>query len=193
MRLADSPLSETQGFQAGRSPALDRRTGRNRARVAVQRRSSFRHRRARLAPRFRPLAVDGDVACPTAGPIRPDQKARPHRRRPARPDCGRTSRPAAGAAALRRRVLLGIAATGILVALALPWGGTGGRPLATPGSPPAGDPIAPHTEYVVQPGDTLWSIAERLDPTGDPRVIVGELSAEIGGDLVRSGQRIRLP
>ncbi len=92
----------------------------------------------------------------------------------------------------RRRFLLGTVATGLLVALALPWSGTGGS-LATPGPALAGETLAQHAPYVVQPGDTLWSIALRLDPTGDPRPVVAKLEAEIGGDNVVPGEHLVLP
>jgi len=96
------------------------------------------------------------------------------------------------ARAWRRRILLATAALAALVALALPWGGAGGAPL-TPGPARAGVTVAPHSVYVVQPGDTLWSIAQRLDPTGDPRVIVAELEARLGSDTLHVGQHLRLP
>jgi hypothetical protein len=83
-------------------------------------------------------------------------------------------------------------ATGLLVALALPWSGTGGS-LATPGPALAGEAVTPHSSYVVQPGDTLWSIAVRLDPTGDPRPTVAKLEAEVGGDGVVPGEQLVLP
>ncbi|HUC37107.1 MAG TPA: LysM domain-containing protein [Acidimicrobiales bacterium] len=84
-------------------------------------------------------------------------------------------------------------AAGIVVALALPWGGAGGRPLATPGSARAGAALAPHTLYVVQRGDTLWTIAERLYPDGDPRPVAAQLAAEAGGDGIFPGERLILP
>jgi nucleoid-associated protein YgaU len=93
----------------------------------------------------------------------------------------------------RRRVLLGTVAAGLLAVLALPWSGTGGKTLATPGSALAGDSIAHHVRYVVQPGDTLWSIATRLDPTGDPRPVVALLAARLGSDAVKPGERVVLP
>ena len=97
-------------------------------------------------------------------------------------------------ARLRRRRLLVATATGaVLVALALPWGGAGGRPLATSGPVLAGAAVASHADYVVQPGDTLWSIAVRLDPAGDPRVVVGELEAQTGSDTIVPGQHLHLP
>ncbi len=67
----------------------------------------------------------------------------------------------------------------LLGALALPLGGTGGHSHA-PGSALAGTghPVA----YVVRPGDTLWTIAERVDPTGDPRPLVAQLAAQVGSD-----------
>jgi hypothetical protein len=44
--------------------------------------------------------------------------------------------------------------------------------------------------YVVQPGDTLWSIAERLAPDGDPRPIVEELRDLNGGTDLEVGTRL---
>ena len=41
------------------------------------------------------------------------------------------------------------------------------------------------TRHVVQPGDTLWSVAERFAPGDDPRPVVDALAAERGsGPLV---------
>ena len=93
----------------------------------------------------------------------------------------------------RRRLVVATAVGAVLVALALPWGGAGGRPLATSGPVLAGAAVAAHADYVVQPGDTLWSIAVRLDPAGDPRVVVGELEAQTGSDTVVPGQHLHLP
>ena len=48
--------------------------------------------------------------------------------------------------------------------------------------------------YVVQPGDTLWSIAERI--TSDDRDIrhtVDRLAASTGGAMLQPGQRVVLP
>jgi hypothetical protein len=56
-----------------------------------------------------------------------------------------------------------------------------------------GDPVAHHADYVVQPGDSLWSIAVRLDPTGDLRPLVARLATEAGGDTVVPGQHLVLP
>jgi hypothetical protein len=91
----------------------------------------------------------------------------------------------------RRRVVLGTVVAGLLGALALPWGGAGGHTITT--SAPAGAAVAHHAGYVVRPGDTLWSIAERLDPSGDPRPVVAQLAAEVGSDTVVPGEHVVLP
>jgi hypothetical protein len=134
---------------------------------------------------------------PSPAPRRPFSESEPDPRcRPARPTragCrpgGRKARP--GAAVRRRRVLLGTLAVGLLAALALPWSGTGGS-LATPGPALAGEIVAHHSPYVVRPGDTLWSIAARLDPTGDPRPVVAQLSAQVGRKTVAPGEQLVLP
>jgi hypothetical protein len=137
-------------------------------------------------PAHRPVAAPGPLP-------QSETDRRRHQVRPTRAGCvvdGRKARPSV--AVRRRRVLLGTVATGLLVALALPWSGTGGS-LATPGPALAGEPVAAHASYVVQPGDTLWSIAVRLDPTGDPRPVVAELEAEAGSPNVVPGEQLVLP
>jgi hypothetical protein len=85
-----------------------------------------------------------------------------------------------------RRTGLFVLGLGLLGALAVPvsaLAGTGGAPAAS---------LTPGSTYTVAPGDTLSSIASRLDPT-DPRSIVGRLAAETGSDSVVVGEQIRLP
>jgi LysM repeat protein len=53
-----------------------------------------------------------------------------------------------------------------------------------------GEPIV----YVVQPGDTLWSIAGSINPDGrDLRATVDRLVDAAGGSILQPGQRIALP
>jgi nucleoid-associated protein YgaU len=89
----------------------------------------------------------------------------------------------------RRRTLLAILAL-LLTALALPLSGTGGSSHTT-GSAPV--ETGGTGFYTVRSGDTLWSIAERVDPTSDPRPLVAELAKEIGSDAVVPGERIAVP
>ncbi len=46
--------------------------------------------------------------------------------------------------------------------------------------------------YVVQPGDTLWSIARSLHPSGDLRPVVDSLESRAGGAALVPGQRLRV-
>lgn len=68
----------------------------------------------------------------------------------------------------------------------------GGGPLTAPEGPGGSTPAAAQV-YVVQPGDTVWSIAHRFDPEGDERPLVAEITAELGGATVQPGQAIRIP
>ena len=49
--------------------------------------------------------------------------------------------------------------------------------------------------YVVRPGDTLWSIATRLDPSIDPRVVVDAITSANGVDpgALVPGQQLSIP
>ena len=53
---------------------------------------------------------------------------------------------------------------------------------------------APARAYTVQPGDTLWTIASARY-SGDPREAVWRLQQrnDLGGSLLRPGQRLLLP
>ncbi|HWC11485.1 MAG TPA: LysM domain-containing protein, partial [Acidimicrobiales bacterium] len=46
------------------------------------------------------------------------------------------------------------------------------------------------TVVEVAPGDTLWTIARRLQPDGDPRPLVDRLAAANGGAVIRAGDRL---
>jgi Tfp pilus assembly protein FimV len=46
--------------------------------------------------------------------------------------------------------------------------------------------------YVVQPGDTLWTIAAALAPGGDLRPVVDRLRAANGDAMLEPGQRLVL-
>jgi LysM domain len=49
--------------------------------------------------------------------------------------------------------------------------------------------------WVVQPGETLWSIAVRLDPDTDPRETVARIESmnDLAGSGVLAGQEIFVP
>ncbi|MFZ2058098.1 MAG: LysM peptidoglycan-binding domain-containing protein [Acidimicrobiales bacterium] len=47
--------------------------------------------------------------------------------------------------------------------------------------------------YIARPGDTLWSIASKLQPGGDPRPLVAELEQQLHGAGLVAGDRLKLP
>ena len=55
-------------------------------------------------------------------------------------------------------------------------------------------PAAPRVTYVVEPGDTLWSIARRVAPGRDPRPVVDGLieANDVRGGL-QAGQELSIP
>jgi nucleoid-associated protein YgaU len=56
----------------------------------------------------------------------------------------------------------------------------------------SGQSVPARAVYVVQPGDTIWSIAHDLDPSGDTRATVDRIVALNGGAALEPGQRLRL-
>jgi len=85
------------------------------------------------------------------------------------------------------------AALSLLVLPALVMAASGSSTTVTPANAPAAPTVAPAASvYVVQPGDTLWSIAHQLQPTADPRDVVDHLVELNGSGALQPGQRLRL-
>ena len=102
-------------------------------------------------------------------------------------------------AVYRRRRLLAagltlLAVAAVLILAQLIQAGIGGGPLTTTGAA-AGSGVIPAgaTEYVVRPGDTLWSIAAALAPGRDERPIVDALAHQLGTSTLYPGEQITLP
>jgi Tfp pilus assembly protein FimV len=99
----------------------------------------------------------------------------------------------------RRRLFVGLLALGVVVVAARAGVALGGSPLAAPERRPASSSIAAGAAggtgsvVVVEPGDTLWSIATRLAPDDDPRPLVDQLSDQRAGAPLQPGERILLP
>ena len=56
------------------------------------------------------------------------------------------------------------------------------------------DQPAPRVTYVVEPGDTLWSIARRVAPGRDPRPVVdGLIEANSLRGGLQAGQELSIP
>lgn len=91
----------------------------------------------------------------------------------------------------RRRIVTAALTLGVLL------GGGAVADMVKPG-PLAGSTSAPpvlvsDSVHIVQPGDTLWTIARRLQPTGDVRRLVDRLAAARGGAPLHVGERLALP
>ena len=97
----------------------------------------------------------------------------------------------------RRRLLVAALFLGALLAGSWVLGALGGGPLTASeaGSPAVTLELAPVSQrtHVVQPGDTLWSIARALAPEGDVRPVVDSLAAQRDGRPLQVGERITLP
>jgi LysM domain len=109
------------------------------------------------------------------------------------------SRPVAAPPPLRltRRGRVVVAALLVAVvaglALAIAMATAGGARAASPGQP--GSSHQGMHEIVVQPGQTLWSIASAAEPTADPRLIVPQIMAANGltSTDVAAGQLLWVP
>lgn len=93
----------------------------------------------------------------------------------------------------RRAVAAGLVVVLVLM-VAAALGMLGGGPLPASERPTdSSSALRPGVTYVVQPGDTFWSIARQLDPDGDPRPLVDRLVAAHGGTTLHVGERLPLP
>jgi LysM domain len=97
----------------------------------------------------------------------------------------------------RRRlvVLVGL----VVLTIALVAGVRALASLSAVPSSPAPTPVdggtapVPGRTYVVQPGDTLWSIARRVAPDRDPRPVVDALRRANGGPDLQVGSSLTIP
>lgn len=106
-------------------------------------------------------------------------------------------RRAAGRRRRRRRVFGAAAACGVgavVALLSLPLAITGGAPVgAASGAGVGALSGRSATVYVVQAGDTLWSIASRFDSGGDVRPFAEALARQTGSSVVVPGEHITIP
>lgn len=103
----------------------------------------------------------------------------------------------------RRRAVVGLVLATAVVAVLLARSASSGTvdapsvvTAASSGAPavvvPAAAPAVAPRAYVVRPGDTVWSIAQKLRPEGDVRDLVDQLTERAGGSGLQAGQRIAL-
>jgi hypothetical protein len=121
----------------------------------------------------------------TACPI-PTRSARPHLRL-----VGAGGRRPNRLTFWRRRLALVLVAVLVVTGAGLVLRAAGG--LITHGPPAApAKPLPSSSAHVVQPGDTIWSVARRLQPDGDVRPLVDRLVAAHAGSSLKVGEVIAL-
>jgi hypothetical protein len=159
--------------------------------VAISAPRSHAHEPAIRVVRSRPAHARLDPGWPAldadpVGPLVSRSDERPHSAGRGLPD--RATR-------VRRRrlaVLLAVVVLAVLavlaVRLAIALSDIGG----SPGPEPLDDGQAPVAgrQYVVRPGDTLWTIATELAPDADPRPVVDALREANGGPVLEVGARL---
>jgi hypothetical protein len=93
----------------------------------------------------------------------------------------------------RRRIVLSLVGLIVVVGLCLPLKALGTVTVsgqATPGGAPAG--LADGSIYVVQRGDSLASIAQRINPARQTQ-LVEQMIKELGSSTVVAGEHLVLP
>jgi len=87
----------------------------------------------------------------------------------------------------RRRLGLGLAAAGLVVAL--------GGPVIRSGVDSHQPMLVSRHAYTVRPGDTVWGIAERVGAPGqDPRPLVDAIVRQNGGGTtLQPGETLSIP
>jgi nucleoid-associated protein YgaU len=90
----------------------------------------------------------------------------------------------------RRRVGAAVFAVALVVSV----GSVAQRGLADRGGDPAfAAAVGRTTSYVVQPGDTLWAIAQQLYAGEDIALVVDAMVTLNGGATIQPGQLLNLP
>lgn len=107
--------------------------------------------------------------------------------RPARPTTRPVHRavPTSRAVYWRRRLVVALVGVVLVLVMAQAGAALGGSALAAPERRPA---VLTHT--VVRPGDSLWSVAQRLAPGVDPRPVVDALAQARHGVPLTPGERV---
>lgn len=127
---------------------------------------------------------------PTTVPPGPRSPQRPHLRVL---EGGRApARRAQAAVYRRRRIVVGLALATVVAVVILLANAAVAR-TAGGGDPSSVAGTSQPAVHVVQPGDTLWSIARELEPEGDVRLVVDRLADLNGGAPLVVGQRLALP
>lgn len=107
----------------------------------------------------------------------------------------RADRPTSAAVYRRRRIVAAVVAVPVALLLAVGVSVGSERVFDTLGAlagaaAPATAEEVPAASYVVEPGDTLWEVAQRVAPGSDPRPVVDALAEARGTSAVAPGETI---
>jgi hypothetical protein len=87
----------------------------------------------------------------------------------------------------RRRAVVAVMVVALLFVMARAGAALGG---STPAAPERHPAQSSAVSTVVQPGDSLWTVAERLAPDDDPRPVVDALAGVRHGTVLTPGETI---
>lgn len=90
----------------------------------------------------------------------------------------------------RRRIAVVVIAVALVLVMARAGAALGGSTPVAPERHPAHSSATAAESTVVRPGDSLWTVAERLAPGDDPRPIVDALSEARHGTVLTPGEII---
>jgi nucleoid-associated protein YgaU len=145
------------------------------------------------APRVTlPASASAQVAFPVVA-VPAATLTTPVRQRPAGGQ-PRASRAAPALRLTRRgRIVVAVLAALLVAALSLVAAGAAQAISHTGPARPAGS--ANLAQVVVQPGQSLWSVAESADPNADTRLVIQRIAElnSLNGDTVFAGQRLWVP
>jgi hypothetical protein len=96
-----------------------------------------------------------------------------------------------------RVVVAALAVLGVVAVITLVWIGAAGGVSAASHQPASGAAAGYRglTEVTVQPGQTLWGIAQRAEPSADPRAVIQQILQfnSMSSPVVQPGQQIWVP
>ncbi len=144
----------------------------------------------------RPGRAAGEPAVSSARPAAAAGRAQPAAWRQAAPWTWPAAQPVSAPLRLTRRgriVLVILAAVLATAAITVASMALSGAQAANHGRPGGG--YAGMHQIVVQPGQTLWSIATRAEPAADPRQVIQEIMTanSMPGQTVQAGQLLWVP
>jgi hypothetical protein len=91
----------------------------------------------------------------------------------------------------KRRLVVVLLAVALVLVMARAGAALGGSTPTTPERHPAHSGVVTEAaSTVVRPGDSLWTVAERLAPDSDPRPVVDALSEARHGTVLTPGETI---